>query len=201
MGMVSKVFMVALMLFATTAGAESSYYTGIKAVPDIKVDFQFYRVSGPDVASLARQMTNAGTARANGHIGMASYQLSWQLQTRPEAQRCELEQVRVTTRIKVMVPNWMDKAKASAAERQKWDKLVAAMFDYESRHKDILLESVSQLGIQLAQLPVERDCAALEYQAWQRGQGVLASSRQRFSQLQQQTDHGRKLGLNWPKGI
>lgn len=201
MGMVSKVFMVALMLFAATAGAESSHYTGIKAVPDIKVDFQFYRVSGPDVASLARQMTSAGTARANGHIGMASYQLSWQLQTRPEAQRCELEQVRVTTRIKVMVPNWMDKAKASAAERQKWDKLVAAMFDYESRHKDILLESVSQLGIQLAQLPVERDCAALEYQAWQRGQGVLASLRQRFSQLQQQTDHGRKLGLNWPKGI
>ena len=100
------------------------------------------------------------------------------MQTRPEADRCALEQVRVTTRIKVMVPNWMDKARASAAERQKWDKLVAAMFDYESRHKDILLESVSQLGIQLAQLPVERDCAALQYQAWQRGQGVLASSRE-----------------------
>jgi hypothetical protein len=48
----------------------------------------------------------------------------------------------------------MDKARAPAKERQKWDKLVAAMFDYESRHKDILLESVSQLGTRLAQLPV-----------------------------------------------
>ena len=132
---------------------------------------------------------------------MASYQLSWQLQTRPEADRCALEQVRVTTRIKVMVPNWMDKARASAAERQKWDRLVTAMFDYESRHKQILLESVSQLGIQLAQLPVERDCAALQYQAWQQGQGVLASTRERFTQLQQQTDHGHTLGVIWPKGI
>ena len=35
----------------------------------------------------------------------------------------------------VRVPNWMDKARAPAKERQKWDKLVAAMFDYESRHK------------------------------------------------------------------
>lgn len=199
MGMVSKVFMVALMLFAATAGAESSHYTGIKAVPDIKVDFQFYRVSGPDVASLARQMTSAGTARANGHIGMASYQLSWQLQTRPEAQRCELEQVRVTTRIKVMVPNWMDKARASAAERQKWDKLVAAMFDYESRHKDILLESVSQLGTRLAQLPVTRDCPTLEHQGWQAGQAVLEATRARFDTLASQTDQGRKLGVVWPR--
>ncbi|CAM3988116.1 DUF922 domain-containing protein [Aeromonas bestiarum] len=201
MGMVSKVFMVAALLYAAAAGAESSRYAGIKVAPDIKVDFQFYRVFGPDVVSVARQIAKQGQTQARGHIGMASYQLSWQLQTRPEVDRCALEQVRVTTRIKVMVPNWMDKARASAAERQKWDKLVAAMFDYESRHKDILLESVSQLGIQLAQLPVERDCAALQYQAWQQGQGVLASSRERFTRLQQQTDHGRKLGLIWPKGI
>lgn len=201
MGMVSKVFMVALLLHAATVGAETSHYAGIKVEPDIKVDFQFYRVFGQDVASVARQIAKQGPAQARGHIGMASYQLSWQLQTRPGVSRCELEQVRVMTRIKVMVPNWMDKARASAAERQKWDALVGAMFDYESRHKDILLESVSLLGIKLVQLPVARDCAALQYQAWQQGQEVLPSSRERFTLLQQQTDHGRKLGLVWPKGI
>ncbi|PJC93991.1 hypothetical protein CUC44_06850 [Aeromonas lusitana] len=188
------------MVYAASSGAETSHFTGIRVAPDIKVDFQFYRVSGADVATVMHQIAKTGADRAGGHIGKASYQLTWQLQTRPTAARCELEQARVTARIQVRVPNWMDKAKASAVERQKWDKLVAAMFDYESRHKDILLESVSQLGIRLAQLPVTQDCAALQYQGWQQGQAALASTRERFATLAQQTDQGRKLGLNWPKG-
>ena len=111
-----------------------------------------------------------------------------------------LEQVKVMTRIKVMVPNCMDKDRASDAERQKRGALVGAMFDYESRHKDILLESVSQLGIRLAQLPVAQDCAALQYQGWQQGQAVLEATRDRFATLAQQTDRGRKLGVSWPEG-
>lgn len=201
MGLFSKTGVTVALIYAASIGAVPSHYAGVKVAPDIKVDFQFYRVSGADVGAVMRQITALSPTQADGHIGKASYQLSWQLQTKATATRCELEQASVRARIQVRVPNWMDKARAPAKERQKWDKLVAAMFDYESRHKDILLESVSQLGIQLAQLPVERDCAALQYQAWQRGQGGLASLRERFAQLQQQTDHGRKLGLNWPKGI
>lgn len=199
MGLFTKTGVVAALMFAAASGAELSHYAGVRLAPDIKVDFQFYRVSGPDVAAVMRQIAKQGSAQADGHIGRASYQLSWQLQTRPTAARCELEQSGVTARIQVQVPNWMDKAKASATERQKWDKLVAAMFDYESRHKDILLESVSQLGTRLAQLPVTRDCAALQSQGWQEGQAVLESTRARFAALAQQTDGGRKLGLGWPK--
>lgn len=200
MGLFSKIVGAAALIYAASSGAETSHYTGIRVAPDIKVDFQFYRVSGADVAAVMRQIAKTGADSAGGHIGKASYQLTWQLQTRPTAARCELEQASVTARIQVRVPNWMDKAKASAAERQKWDKLVAAMFDYESRHKDILLESVSQLGIRLAQLPVAKDCAALQYQGWQQGQAALASTRERFATLAKQTEQGRKLGLNWPKG-
>lgn len=200
MGLFSRIGMVAALMYAASSGAEPSHYAGIRVAPDIKVDFQFYRVSGADVATVMRQIARQASAQAGGHIGKASYQLSWQLQTRPTASRCELEQARVTARIGVRVPNWMDKAKASAGEQQKWDRLVAAMFDYESRHKDILLESVSQLGIRLAQLPVARDCAALQSEGWQRGQAVLASTRERFAALAQQTEQGRKLGVIWPQG-
>lgn len=199
MGLFSKTGVAAALMYVASCGAEPSHYAGIRVAPDIKVDFQFYRVSGPDVAAVMRQVAGQGPAQAGGHIGRASYQLTWQLQTRPTAARCELEQASVTARIQVRVPNWMDKAKASATERQKWDKLVAAMFDYESRHKDILLESVSQLGIRLAQLPVTRDCAALQYQGWQEGQAVLDSTRERFAALAQRTEQGRKLGLVWPQ--
>lgn len=197
MGLFSKAGMAAVLMYAASIGAQPSHHSGIRVAPDIKVDFQFYRVSGPDVASLMRQIANPSPTQANGHIGKASYQLSWQLQTKPTAARCELEQASVTARVKVLVPNWMDKAKASERERQKWDRLMAAMFDYESRHKDILLESVSQLGIRLAQLPVTRNCDALQYQGWQQGQAVLATTRSRFATLAQQTDGGRKLGLVW----
>lgn len=197
MGLFSKSAMAAALMYAATSGAQPSHHSGIRVAPDIKVDFQFYKVSGPDVATLMRQIASTSPAQAGGHIGKASYQLSWQLQTKPTAARCELEQARVTARVKVLVPNWMDKARAPAGERQKWDGLMAAMFDYESRHKDILLESVSQLGIRLAQLPVTQDCAALQYQGWQQGQAVLEQTRSRFATLAKQTDGGRKLGLIW----
>jgi predicted secreted Zn-dependent protease len=88
----------------------------------------------------------------------------------------------------------MDKARAPAKERQKWDKLVAAMFDYESRHKDILLESVSQLGTRLAQLPVTRDCPTLEHQGWQAGQAVLEATRARFDSPGQPDRSGSQAG-------
>ena len=162
MGLFSKTGVTVALIYAASIGAVPSHYAGVKVAPDIKVDFQFYRVSGADVGAVMRQITALSPTQADGHIGKASYQLSWQLQTKATAARCELEQASVRARIQVRVPNWMDKGRASAAERQKWDKLVAAMFDYESRHKDILLESVSQLGIRLAQLPVAQDCAALQ---------------------------------------
>ncbi|MEZ6952710.1 DUF922 domain-containing protein [Aeromonas media] len=200
MGLFSKTGAVAALIYAASIGAAPSHYADIRVAPDIKVDFQFYRVSGSDVAAVMRQITALSPTQADGHIGRASYQLSWQLQTRATPARCELDQAQVTARIQVRVPNWMDKAKASAAERQKWDKLVAAMFDYESRHKDILLESVSQLGIRLAQLPVAQDCAVLQHQGWQQGQAVLEATRDRFATLAQQTDRGRKLGVSWPEG-
>ena len=200
MGLFSKTGVTVALIYAASIGAVPSHYAGVKVAPDIKVDFQFYRVSGADVGAVMRQITALSPTQADGHIGKASYQLSWQLQTKATATRCELEQASVRARIQVRVPNWMDKGRASAAERQKWDKLVAAMFDYESRHKDILLESVSQLGIRLAQLPVAQDCAALQYQGWQQGQAVLEATRDRFATLAQQTDRGRKLGVSWPEG-
>lgn len=200
MGLFSKTGMMATLMYAASIGAVPSHYEGIRVEPDIKVDFQFYRVSGADVAAVMRQISALSPVQADGHIGKASYQLSWQLQTKPTAAHCELEQASVTARIKVRVPNWMDKARAPAKERQKWDKLVAAMFDYESRHKDILLESVSQLGTRLAQLPVTQDCAVLQQQGWQQGQVVLEATRERFATLAQQTDQGRKLGVSWPAG-
>ena len=199
MGLFSKTGVTVALIYAASIGAVPSHYAGVKVAPDIKVDFQFYRVSGADVGAVMRQITALSPTQADGHIGKASYQLSWQLQTRSAAARCELDRASVTARIRVRVPNWMDKARAPAKERQKWDKLVAAMFDYESRHKDILLESVSQLGTRLAQLPVTKDCAALQHQGWRAGQEVLEATRARFATLARQTDGGRKLGVSWPE--
>ena len=115
MGLFSKTGAVAALIYAASIGAAPSHYAGIRVAPDIKVDFQFYRVSGADVAAVMRQIARQAPAQADGHIGRASYQLSWQLQTRATPVRCELDQAQVTARIQVRVPNWMDKGRASAA--------------------------------------------------------------------------------------
>ena len=101
MGLFSKTGAVAALIYAASIGAAPSHYAGIRVAPDIKVDFQFYRVFGADVAAVMRQIARQAPAQAqaDGHIGRASYQLSWQLQTRATPARCELDQASVTARI------------------------------------------------------------------------------------------------------
>ena len=57
MGLFSKTGAVAALIYAASIGAAPSHYADIRVAPDIKVDFQFYRVSGSDVAAVMRQIT------------------------------------------------------------------------------------------------------------------------------------------------
>ena len=82
MGLFSKTGVTVALIYAASIGAVPSHYAGVKVAPDIKVDFQFYRVSGADVGTVMRQITALSPTQADGHIGKASYQLSWQLQTK-----------------------------------------------------------------------------------------------------------------------
>ena len=54
MGLFSKTGVTVALIYAASIGAVPSHYAGVKVAPDIKVDFQFYRVSGADVGAVMR---------------------------------------------------------------------------------------------------------------------------------------------------
>ncbi|MGB6189998.1 MAG: DUF922 domain-containing protein [Aeromonas molluscorum] len=188
------------LLWTAAVGATQAHYTGVKIEPDIRVDFQFYKVKGATMQAALAQASSIGPKGSLGQqgLGMASYQLNWSMLAYPLAGNCSLNGVKVTTRIKVMVPEWVNKSQASVREQQNWNIMVGAMLDYESRHKDIVQETASAIGFKLSQLPRSNDCAALRHQGDLQGQALLAQAKSRFARLAEQTDHGRKLGLSWP---
>lgn len=188
------------LLWVAAVGAAPTHYVGVKIEPDIRVDFQFYKVKGTSMQAALAQAARLGPKGSVGQqgLGMASYRLDWTMLAYPLAGRCDLKEVRVRTRIKVMVPEWVNKSRASVAEQQNWNIMLGAMLDYESRHKDIVQETASAIGYKLAQLPPSNDCAALRHQGDLQGRALLAQAKSRFARLAEQTDHGRKLGLSWP---
>ena len=77
---------------------------------------------------------------------------------------------------------------------QKWDKLVAAMFDYESRHRTSCSKSVNPARHAPRQLPVTRTVPLRSIRGLAGGAGGAGeATRERFATLARADRWGRKL--------
>ncbi|MGY3925330.1 DUF922 domain-containing Zn-dependent protease [Aeromonas jandaei] len=178
-----------------------------QVVPESRINVRFYEVSATQPDQLARAIAqSAPKVNGNPVLGKASYQLDWQLETDQLQGLCQLSRVTVTTRATVELPRWRQsessgEGKNNAADpaRQRWARLLASMFDYESRFKEMVQQGANQVGGAIADLPAHSDCQALRYAAWAAGQGELVKIRSRIADFQRQTRYGEQLGVHWPK--
>lgn len=205
--MVSKVYEVlgvGLLLLPLMSQAQPSRPN---VVPEFRISVRFYEVNptGPD--QLARAIAQSAP-KVNGKpvLGKASYQLDWRLDADQLQGRCQLTRVTVTTRATVELPRWRQsegrgeaQSKADDPARKRWARLLANMFDYESRFKEMVQRGANEVGGAIADLPAHSDCQALRYAAWAVGQRELVKIRSRITDFQQKTGYGELLGVHWPK--
>lgn len=168
-------------------------------LPETVINVRFYDVSAPDMGALPSALDRVAP-RDQGKValGKASYRLDWRLELEQGKQGCAIRQIVVSTDATLLIPRWLEKGKASRQERLRWERITAGLLDYEARHKEMVLQSATRIGIALADLPAEPSCDALRYSAWKVGMKELEQGQRRIDSFQRQTRHGEMLGLRWP---
>jgi predicted secreted Zn-dependent protease len=97
-----------------------------------------------------------------------------------------LAQVDVEVPTRVTMPRWTGYARASAAEREEWDRFCLALRAHEQRHLDLVREHLKDAAAQLVGLTPARAAVT-----WTR---VLDALEAASRALDRSSDHGRAAG-------
>ncbi len=190
-----------LLLATLTVGASEPGYASVKVEPRMDVNFSFYDVSAEDGQTLKQQLLEKAPASTPGRraIGKAVYQVNWQLEMNQQSDKCQLFGVKVSTKVKVVMPNWLQLSKLNNSAQNSWNGFLSAMMEYEGRHKEIVQDAVRKIGDGISTLPVNSSCQSLREQADKVGLNELQQARDQVKRYQAETGHGRYLGVNYPR--
>lgn len=198
--MVSKVYGVVAGVGLLLLLMSQAHSSPPQVVPESRINIHFYDVNATSPDQLARALAHsAPKIDGKAVLGKASYQVDWQLETEQLPASCQLRRVTVMTQASILLPRWIQSAGREDVTGQRWGRLLANMFDYESRFKEMALQGANQVGRSIAILPDHRDCDALRYAAWRVGSDELTEIRRRMDAFQIRYDYGEALGVHWPK--
>ncbi len=194
---------LALLSQLTLQGANAevpAHYKDVKVDPRVKVSVNFYSLDATDAAALPASIVRQAPLTPSGRrsIGKAIYKVNWQLDLNQQSDYCHLFGVRVQTAVEVQMPNWLQLSRLPAEAQGNWNRFLGAMLEYESRHKEIVVQASQAIGQGIAQLPVNPSCLALRQAADTLGRQQLEAARQQVRRYQTETGSGRHLGMTLP---
>lgn len=194
-------FLLLPVLSALTAFAHGAdLYQNVKITPQRQISMRFYDVSAESGAGLKQQLLSMAPEVTPGHraIGKAVYQLSWHLDASQQPDKCQLFGVEVTTKVELVMPNWLQLATMPAENQMSWNGFLSAMQEYEGKHKAIVQQAASAIGDGLATLPVSPSCQALRLEADKLGQAKIREAQDQARRYQSETGKGRYMGVSYP---
>lgn len=177
-----------------------AHYQDVLVDPDVKVSVNFYNLDAADAGALPASILRQAPMIPNGRrsIGKALYKVNWQLDLNQQPDYCHLFGVRVRTAVEVQMPNWLQLSRLPAEAQGSWNRFLGAMLEYESRHKEIVVQASRVIGEGIARLPVNPSCLALRQAADALGQRQLEATRQQVRRYQTETAGGQHLGMTLP---
>ncbi|MGL4207155.1 MAG: DUF922 domain-containing protein [Aeromonadaceae bacterium] len=190
-----------LLLTSLAVVADEPGYSSVKVDPRMEVNFSFYDISAADGQTLKQKLLERAPVSTPGHraIGKAVYQVNWQLDMNQQDNKCQLFGVKVSTKVKVIMPNWLQVSTLNSSAQNSWNGFLSAMMEYEGRHKEIVQDAARKIGDGISTLPVNSSCQNLREQADKLGLNELQQARDQVKRYQAETGHGRYLGVNYPR--
>lgn len=124
----------------------------------------------------------------------ASAVSEWQFDFRYRLAReyCQLEDYRITIRIDITLPEWVDYAEASPADQTRWDDLLLAFDRHEERHAEISIAGTRMMVRAFERVGAEADCDRLRVRLDRLQSGLVDDIRGRQDAFDIRTDHGRR---------
>lgn len=111
-------------------------------------------LSGDDYRSVQRLLGEVGPLAADGELanGVTDYDLVPRLTPVSDGRTCRTSGVRVDVRVRILLPEWVDRNRAAMPERRRWQRFLSRLTSHENAHRDITLRAAESLDAELRRL-------------------------------------------------
>ncbi len=154
-----------------------------------------YAVHGTTIHELRDTMTRIGPIDDGNHefaFTWANFAWHFHFATDLSAGACSIDGVKLEAEVVQTFPAAVDVLQAPA--RVEWDRWLAAVGEHENGHRDIALTTATKLQTDIAALPPEATCPAMQRAGDVRGQQIILEMRLAHASYDRRTRHGHTQG-------
>lgn len=171
---------------------------GIEGGTFVDVTEQTYAVEGATESEiLASLRANGPNAGGESFFGLTASESSFHMQPRMDGSSCVAEDVRVELAVTVTLPEWDPTADAPYELTRDWTRFATALKRHEDKHRQIAAEGAQATHAALLGLR-RATCQDVEFEARQRAQRIADKTAAEQNRYDDETDHGRTQGAQWP---
>jgi predicted secreted Zn-dependent protease len=156
-----------------------------------------YAVRGRNVHQLRDEMTRIGPIDDGRHQFAHTWgTYAWRYPFEKTPAGCLTGNVHVEFELVQTLPEWLDRAGASRATRDEWDRWLAATTAHEEGHRQILLAAAKKMADALSAVPARPTCGELDEAANGLGVELLQRMRAEHAAYDRETQHGKRTGAS-----
>lgn len=163
--------------------------------------YSYFPVGGITVEEIEQELKRRGPQVSSSnmrHPGATRMEFKTRISYGQARGRCAVTKAIVTVGVKMILPRWTQRKRASPDTRLIWDTLAADIKRHEESHVVIAMNHARELEKALQALPPQRDCKAAEEKAGQISAQILAThdiEQDRFDRIEAKNFENRFLRL------
>jgi predicted secreted Zn-dependent protease len=175
------------------------YTQAVTAAPKIKINTDYYDISGHDSASIRDSIKQNGPVGENGkkYHAYTRWKVDWGYRWIESNSSCRLTGLDVSIDITYLLPQLENKTELSESMQQNWDQYYDALFKHEQQHKDFGIQAAHELEKTLLGIQPQ-NCVSLEHQLTDAAENVLDKYHRMEREFDINTNHGAKQGITLP---
>jgi predicted secreted Zn-dependent protease len=187
-----------LLPLAFAAGAQLESLPVEPPSRDVEVlatRIEYFPVRGLSIASLNASMRQTAPRDEDGKPvwGQAHWRLDWKF-SHDTSSGCRVDKFNITVTSTLRMPEWVDRAKASAELQEKWAAFYRALLVHEAGHRDNGIRAANELARRIRGLGRLYECRTLNANIGTLGEQVIAEYNRADRAYDRGTEHGVRQG-------
>ena len=146
---------------------------------------------------LASLRANGPSTNGQSFFGLTASESSYHLQPRMQRATCVAEDARVELAVTITLPSWDAPDDAPYKLKRDWARFETALKRHEDGHRDIAVQGAEAIRDALRGFR-RASCREVQFEARQRADRIALETEEAHNRYDEQTDHGRTQGAQWP---
>lgn len=169
-------------------------------IPEVFEKTETYKVFGNSERSLRENLDKNSPCKQDGKIfdAFTTWYVKWFFKWKYNEGKFEISEANSNVEIKFVMPDWVDKSKASNSLQKKWEKYFAALQEHEAGHRNIGVEAAKAVIVAIKNVPPAFSSETLEKNANAAANRVLERYRTQEEEYDRLTEHGETTGAIFP---